>query len=153
MPLYNSYKIDTMTGGVVLSADAAAGLLRVILVSGSYTGDIDAHTRYRDVSAAEISVADPGRTVGYFSGGQAISASVTFTQDNTNDRGVFAAANNTWTSSTITARYAVILKQRASGLNKDLDNLVGYIDFGSNQSSSNGSFTIQWNASGIILFS
>lgn len=154
MPLYNSFKSDTMTGAVVLSADAVAGLLRVILVSASYTGDIDTHTRYRDVSAHEITVADPGRITGYVTGGQAISAGLSFTVDTSNDRSAFdSSTDNAWPTSTISARYAVILKQRASGANKENDNLVGYIDFGSTQSSSNGTFTIQWNSSGIILFS
>ncbi len=106
--------------------------------------------RYGDVSAHELNIADPGRTVGYFAGGQAISGALVYTQDNTNDLGSWDAADITWTSSTITARYAVIVKVRSNGLNKELDNLIGYIDFGSNQSSSNGSFTLQWNTVGVL---
>lgn len=150
MPLYNSGKADMMSGAIALSADALAGTLRVILLSASYTGDIDAHTRYTSLSAHEVSVTGPVAT-GYSSGGQAISASVVISADNGNDRCYFDAADNTWTSSTITARYAAIIKQRASGSNKELDNVVGYLDFGSAQASSNGSFTISWNSAGIIL--
>lgn len=153
MPLYNSYKKDAMTGAVVLSADSAAvNGLKVILLSASYAGSIDNHTRYRDISAAEISIAHPAFAQGYFSGGQALSAGNTFTQDNTNDRGAWDSGDITWTSSTITARYLAIVKVRDGGLDKENDNVVGYIDLGSDQSSSNGSFTIQWSSNGIILF-
>lgn len=151
MPLYNSGKADMMTGAIALSADALAGLLRVILLSASYVGDIDSHLRYTSLSAHEVSVTGPIAT-GYSSGGQAISASIVISADNGNDRAYFDAADNSWTSSTITARYAAILKQRASGANKELDNLVGYLDFGSDKSSSNGTFQIAWNSAGIILF-
>lgn len=150
MPYYNSGKRDLLQGAVSLSADAVNGLLRVILVSGSYTPDIDAHTRYRDVSAHEVNVADPGRIVNYFAGGQALSASVSFTTDTTNDRGTFDAADLTWVTATIAARYAIILKQRNGGSDKENDNLVTYIDFGSTQSSSSGNFAIQWHANGIL---
>lgn len=151
MPLYNSFKSDQLTGAVSLSADMTAGLVKVILLSASYTGDIDAHTRYRDVSAHEVSVTGPIAT-GYSAGGQAVSASLVFAVDNTNDRATVDAADNTWTSSTITARYAVLVKVRNGGANKENDNLIGYIDFGQNYSSSNGSFVIQWNSVGVIAF-
>lgn len=153
MPCYNSYKYDTLTGAISLSADAAANKIAVILLSASYTPDIDAHTRYGNISAHEINVADPGRTVGYSAGGQILSAGA-FAVDNSNDRGTWDnTADITWASSTITARYAALVKIRSSGLNKELDNLIAYIDFGSNQSSSSGNFTIQWNASGILALS
>lgn len=134
-----------------ISADSAAGTLRVILLSASYTPDIDSHTRYSHVSAHEINVTGP-IAVGYFSGGQAVSASVSFLLDTVNDRSGFDAADNSWTNSTITARYIVLLKQRNNGSNKELDNLIAYIDMGSNQTSSSGIWTIQWNDAGILLF-
>jgi hypothetical protein len=151
MPVYNIGKYDMMRGQISVSADASAKSLFVILLSASYTGDIDAHTRYRDLSAHEISVADPGRTVGYSSGGQCLSGTPVCTVDNTNDWAKFDADDITWVSSTITARYLAIVKIRAAGANKENDNILGYIDFGSNQSSSNGNFTIQWNTNGILL--
>ncbi len=150
MPVFNSYKCDLLTGAVSLSADAALGLIKVILVSASWTPDIDVHTRYRDVSAHEVSVTGPIATA-YVAGGQAVSASQTFTVDTTDDEGVWdSGADITWASSTITARYLVLVKVRSAGLSKENDNLIGYIDFGSNQSSSNGNFTIQWAAEGIL---
>lgn len=153
MPFTNSFKSDQLTGAVSLSADAAAGLIKVILLSASFVPNIDTQTRYRDVSAAEISVADPGRTVGYSSGGQALSASIVISADNGNDRAFFDAADVSWPSATITARYIALVKVRANGANKENDNLIGYIDMASDQTSSNGTFQIAWNSAGVILFS
>jgi hypothetical protein len=131
----------------------AAGLVKAIIISASYTPNIDTHTRYRDVSAHEVSVADPGRIVAYNSGGLAVSASIVISADNGNDRGTLDAADISWPSATITGRYLVLVKVRASGANKELDNLIGYVDFVTDQSSSNGAYTIQWNSVGIITFS
>lgn len=148
MPLYNKFKYDTLAGTVTLSGDMVQGLIRGILLSGSYAPNIDTHTNYGHLSAHEVNL--HGAT-GYTAGGLAISGSVAVSQDNTNDRGAIDAADITWGSSTITARYLAIVKVRNGGLDKQLDNAIGYIDFGSNQSNSNGNFTIQWNSDGIIL--
>lgn len=149
MPLFNSCKYDTLAGTVSLSGDMVQGLVRVILLSGSYVPDIDSHSKYRDLSAHEVNL--HGAT-GYNAGGLAVSGSITVAQDNTNDRATIDAADVSWTSSTITARYAALVKVRNGGLNKELDNVIGYIDFGSNQSSSAGTFSLQWNSVGVIAF-
>ena len=70
-----------------------AGTLKCILLSASYSGDIDAHTSYRDLSAHEVHVADPGRIVGYNAGGHAISASVVCSADNGNNWAYFDAGD------------------------------------------------------------
>jgi len=61
---------------------------------------------------------------------------------------VLDAADVTWSSSTITARYAVLYND--SGASNASKALIGYVDFGSNQSSTNGNFTITWDATGIV---
>lgn len=56
------------------------------------------------------------------------------------------AADPSWASSTITARYAVIYDRTpASDATRPL---IALIDFGSNQSTSNGTFTVQLDALG-----
>lgn len=52
------------------------------------------------------------------------------------------AANVSWTTSTITARYAKIYDDTTN-------DLVFLVDFGQDESSSNGNFDINWNADGI----
>ena len=51
-------------------------------------------------------------------------------------------------SSTITARYAVVYDD--SGASNAAKALIGYVDFGSDQSSTNGNFTITWDSTGIV---
>lgn len=58
------------------------------------------------------------------------------------------AADTSWTTATITARYAVVYKTGSPGSQP----LIGYVDFGSNQTATAGTFTITWNASGIITY-
>jgi len=58
----------------------------------------------------------------------------------------FDAADPSWTSSTITARYAVIYDRTpASDATRPL---LALIDFGSNQSTTNGTFAITFDALG-----
>lgn len=111
-----------------------------MLVTSSYSPDIDTHTRRTDVTN-EVSGS------GYAAGGAEIT-NKQVTQDNTDDEGVWdSTVDLTWGSSTITARAAVLYKSTGGASN---DNLICYVDFGEDKSSSNGDFTIQWNSEGIL---
>ena len=115
--------------------------IKVALLTSSYTPAQTTHDYYDDVVANEVS------GTGYTAGGQAL-ASKTVTQDTGNKVTIFDAADVTWASSTITARYAVIYDDTPS--TNATKPLLGYVDFGSDQSSSNGNFTLTWDATGII---
>jgi hypothetical protein len=67
--------------------------------------------------------------------------------DTTDDEAAFDAANVTWSASTITARGAVLYQNTGTDSTSPL---IGYFDFGSDQSSSSGDFTIAWNAEGLL---
>lgn len=60
----------------------------------------------------------------------------------------FDAADTSWTSSTITARYAVIYDS-TTGVTST-EPLVMYLDFGADKSTDNGTFQIQWHTNGIF---
>lgn len=92
---------------------------------------------WADVSGNEVA------GTAYVAGGAAL-ASQAVTVDNTGNRGLWDAADVTWAASTITARYAVLYDVTAS------DKLICCFDFGSDQSSIAGTFSIVWNASGIL---
>lgn len=115
--------------------------IRVALVTSSYTPDQDAHDYWDDVVANEVS------GTGYTANGTAL-ASKTITFTGATNKITLDAADVTWATSTITARYAVIYNRTPS--TDATRPLLGYVDFGSNQSSSAGNFTITWNASGIF---
>lgn len=134
--LYNSFKRDLMNGAIDLDTDT----LKVMLVTSAYTPNIDSHTKRSDITN-EVS------GTGYSAGGATL-ANKTVSADNTDDEGVMDCDDITWTSSTITARGAVIYKSRGGA--SSADELIGYIDFGSDQVSSSGNFTITVNAEGLI---
>lgn len=58
------------------------------------------------------------------------------------------AADTTWTTSTITARYAVIYESTGTA---STSALLGYVDFDGDKISSAGTFTITWHANGIFI--
>jgi hypothetical protein len=134
--IFNNAKKYLMNGSVDLDTDT----IKVMLVTSSYTPNADTHD-FRDDVTNEVS------GTGYSSGGSAL-ANKTVTTDTTDDEGVFDADDLTWSTSTITARGAVLYKSRGGA--SSADELICYIDFGSDKSSSGGNFTLQWASEGII---
>lgn len=134
--VYNSFKRDIMNGSIDLDTDT----IKVMLVTSSYSPNIDTHDKRDDVTN-EVS------GTGYTSGGASL-ANKAVSADTTNDRGVFDADDVTWSSSTITARGAVLYKSRGGA--SSADELICYFDFGSDKVSSNGDFVISWSANGIL---
>lgn len=132
--MYNSTKRDTMNGAIDWDTDT----IKVMLVTSSYTANIDTHTKRSDITN-EVS------GTGYTAGGSSL-ANKTVTADNTNDRGVFDSDDPSWTTATITARAAVLYKSRGGA--SSADELGGYWDFGSDIVSTAGTFTIAVNANG-----
>lgn len=130
--VYNSFKARIQDGTIDLDTQD----IKVMLVTSAYTPS-SAH-------AFRSSVTNEVTGTGYTAGGLSLANKTVTVVSNS---GVFDADNLTWPSSTITARAAVIYRNTGSAAT---DNLIGYVDFVTDQSSSNGDFTIQWNASGIL---
>ena len=136
--IYNNFKHQVMEGEFDLLNDT----LKMILVSG-HTPDIDSHTQYSDVSGDEY-----GTASGYTAGGATL-ASVTVTVDNANDRGVFAAADLTWSSlgalSPATPSDCILYDDTHAS-----DLLIAYWELGTT-ATNGGDYTLQFGANGIIL--
>jgi hypothetical protein len=115
--------------------------IKVMLVSSSYTPNQDTHDYLDDVSAYEVT------GTGYTAGGASLT-SKTDSYDGATNTLVLDAADVTWASSTITARYAVVYNNTGAGASSKA--LIGYIDLVSDQASNNGNFVIEWDASGIL---
>lgn len=115
--------------------------IKVALLNNTYTPDQDAHNYFDDVSSYEVT------GTGYTAGGITL-ANKTNTYNSSTNVIVLDADDVTWASSTITARYAVIYD--ATPATNATRPLIGYVDFGSDQSSSNGNFTITWDSTGIV---
>ena len=123
---YTSFYYDTCTGAIDLDTDT----FKMLLVTSSYTA-AKTHDRRNDITN-EVS------GTGYTAGGNAVT--VTVAQDNTNSRVTVDFTVTSWTSSTITARGGVIYKSRGGA--SSADELVCYLDFGDDVSSSAGTFAV-----------
>ena len=121
--------------------------IKVALVGSGYSPNQDTHQTWSDVVANEVGAGTA--PAGYTNGGAALSGK-TIQYDAASNTTVLDADDVTWANSTITARYAVIYDDNGAG---DTDKvLLGYVDFGVDQASTNGNFTITWDASGIFRF-
>ena len=134
--LYGNFLLKALNKEVDFDSDT----IKVALLTSSYTPDQDAHDYFNDVSTYEVT------GTGYTSGGATL-ASKTATYDSGTNVIVLDAADVTWSSSTITARYAVVYDSTGTS---STSALIGYVDFGSDQSSTNGNFTITWDSTGIV---
>lgn len=128
--IYNRYKANLMNKEVDMEADT----LKVALLDNSHSFSATNNV-WADVSANEIS------GTGYSAGGEAL-ANGAVTQAGTTK---FDADDTQWTSASFTAYHAVIYDDTLTG-----DDLVCSIDFGGAKTVASGTFTIQWDAAGII---
>jgi hypothetical protein len=135
--MYGNFLVKALNKEVDFDTD----VIKIALLSSSYTPNQDSHDYWDDVSANEVS------GTGYTAGGATLS-SKTVTYDSASNVIVLDAADAVWASSTITARYAVIYDD--AGATSAQKVLIGYIDFGSDQSSTNGNFTVSFDATGIV---
>jgi len=126
--LYDSFWDDLMKGNVVPSSDT----YKMMLCTNAYTPSKASHAKRSDVTN-EVS------GTGYTAGGVTTTCTITAASGNS-DKETLAFSNGVWSSSTITARYAVIYKSRGGAASAD--NLVGWIDFGSDVTDTNGTFTV-----------
>jgi hypothetical protein len=134
--MYNSFKYDNATSAIDLDGDT----FKIMLVTSTYAPNIDTHTRRSDVTNEVVGT-------GYTAGGVALTG-VTVTNDTANDRTKLSSANPSWPTATITARGAVIYKSRGGAATAD--ELVCYLDFGADQTSTAGTFTVTCPANGWI---
>lgn len=114
--------------------------IKVALVGAGYTPNQDTHD-YWDVSVQSSEVTGAG----YTAGGTALT-SRTFAYDATTNAVRLDAADVSWANSTVSARYAVIYDDTPAS-NKPL---LGYVDFGTVQTTAGTTFQVVWHANGIF---
>ncbi len=96
------------------------------------------HTIYGNTTANELA-----QSGGYLTGGIKLT-SLAIVNSGTS---TWDAADVSWTSSTFSAGHAVIYDPTTGNA------LICSIDFGDTKSVSAGTFTLQWNATGIVTLS
>jgi hypothetical protein len=119
-----------------LIADMAAGNIipgthtfRMLLATASYTPNKD-HNRRDDVTN-EVANGN-----GYTTKGATVT--ITVTQDDANDRTSISFSEPSWPTSSISARYGIVYRDRGGA--SSADELVATLDFGSTITSTNGTF-------------
>lgn len=125
--VYNSFWDDLAKGAIDMDTDT----IKVLLTTSSYAEDKDAHLKRSSVTN-EVS------GTGYTAGGA--TSTITVTKNTSTDTVTITFGTVTWASSTITARKAVYYKSRGGA--SSADELIAINDFGSDVSSSGGTFTL-----------
>ena len=124
--IYNS-AIDDMARGAI---DFDTDTFKAMLVTSTYAPNKDTDDKRNDVTNEVTGT-------GYTAGG--VTTACTVTKDTANDKVTLSFAAVSWASSTITARALVIYKSTGTS---STDALVAYNDFGSNVSSTGGTFSV-----------
>lgn len=127
---FNSFFDDQARGNIVPAVDS----FKCMLVNG-YTPDKDAHTKRSHVTG-EVTGA------GYTAGGAAVTCTVS--KDTANDRLDLTFSDPSWATSTITADGCVIYKARGGA--SSADELVAYVDFGGDVTSTGGTFATAFSS-------
>lgn len=140
--VYNNFKEQVLLGKYNLGNGGDA--LKVTLHTG-YTPNIDTHQVRADVSATEY-----GTGSGYTAGGKTLGSQAV-TQDDTNDRAKFDAADVTWTAlgplSPATPSHLILWDDTPTS---PADPLIAYWELGTT-ATNGGDYTIAWHADGIML--
>ena len=112
------------------AGDLQSLTVKCALVTSSYVADKD-HDFFNDITN-EVS------GTGYSAGGA--TATVTVTDDDANDRCDIVLGAVSWSTATITARGAVYYVDTAGASSTDW--LIAFVDFGSDQTSTAGTFSL-----------
>lgn len=144
--VYNDFKEQILTGTHNLAS--GGNTIKITLHTG-YTPDIDAHQVWLDTG---VSSTEYGTASGYTAGGKTL-ATQTVTQDNTNDRALWDAADVTWTAlgalSPATPSHAIIWNDTPTS---PADPLICYIVLGTT-ATNGGDYTIAFSSSPAAIIS
>jgi len=122
--------------GAPLAGDLAydTGTFYVMLLGDGYTANFDTHD-YRNDLTNEIT------GTGYTAGGQSCTVTLGSYNTSTNKYLItLGAGGTTWSTATITARYAAYYHRRGGA--SSADELIGLDDFGSNVTATAADFTV-----------
>lgn len=140
--VYNKGKYVLGTGTVVWTSDT----IKCMLVTSGYTFNAD-HTFVDSGSGADNPLTNEVSTGSGYA--RKTLGTKTVTQDDTNDRVVYSAADLTWTTpNTWTAAAAIVFHDTGADTTSEL---LAFLNGGGFPKTMNGSdFLIAWAAAGII---
>lgn len=125
--IYDSFFGDVFAGNIDVNND----VFGCMLVTSSYTPNKGTHDKRNDVTNEVTGT-------GYTSGGT--TCTVSGSLDTSNHRYDVTITGPSWTTSTITARAMVVYKARGGA--SSADELVMYVDFGTDVSSTAATFAV-----------
>lgn len=120
--------------------DWATDSIKTSLHTVTYVPDQDAHDFYNDVTN-EVSSAN------YSAGGVTLGSKTVAYDTGTNETRL-DAADAAWTTVTFTARIAVTYSD--TGGASTTDPVLGYVNFGADETVATANFTVQWDATGVL---
>lgn len=132
---YGKFFLSLANKEVDLNSDT----IKVALCTSSYTPDQDAHDYFNDITNEVTGT-------GYSAGGATLG-SPTISYTGASNTFAFDGADVAWTTSTITARYAIVYDSTPGS--SSTNPLICYVDFGTDVSTTAGTFAITWDAAGI----
>lgn len=138
----NSFKGRLMgdTAQISTAVNLASDTVKLMLLTSSHTPNEDADVFISDISTNECPASGT-----YAAGGVTLTKSSS--TDDTDNEGVFDATDVSFTSATLSARYAAIYKDTGT---PSTSPVICVIDFGSTQTSTAGTFAITFAAEGIL---
>jgi hypothetical protein len=135
--LYNQFKKKLLTLTDSIDFDNGATALKVALLAATYLPSPDTHAFFSDVLSHELT----GGVGGYTSGGEAVTG-VSVGVNTADDFAYVDASAVTWTTVVFVCRYAVLYKDTG---NPATSPLIGYVDFGADQTPNGVNFSVQWS--------
>lgn len=134
---------ENLMKGKINDLSSSLTSIKVALLTASAVINQTINDNWGDLVSYEAS------GTGYTAGGQALS-NIQITLDTTNKRVYFKANNVLWENISISFRYVVIYDATPS--NNSDKKLIGYADFGSEQTVSGSNLEIQFNTNGIFYY-
>jgi hypothetical protein len=131
--LYDKYFLSANAATINYSSDS----IKVMLCTSTYTPNQGTHQFKSDITNEVVGT-------GYTATGVALASKTAATATRV---ATFDAADTSWATSTITARFAVVYD--ATPATDATRPLICYIDFGADVVSSGGTFSITFDALGI----
>jgi hypothetical protein len=132
--IYDKFLLGAFSG---TSVNWLSDTIKVALTSSGYTYSQTGDQFFSSVTN-EISGS------GYSAGGATLTSPTAVI---TSGVVTLSGASTVWASSSITARVAVIYKSTGTSSTSPL---IGFVDFGSDVTSTAASFTIVWDSAGIV---
>jgi len=133
--IYNIFKYGCFAGKYDMEEDSPSDVFKVALMDDNHSF-VKANNSWAEISANELPAAGNYATGGAIITGQAITKG---------DTTKFDGSDVSWANATFSAYHAVVYND--SSATKEL---VASIDFGGVKTVAAGTFTIQWNAAGIL---